>query len=84
MVVERFESAPSSSSTLITMKTYSTHWDQGKKKGVYTTKTLTKFHDSIHSNPKTIYARTVVQDPSLRWPFGMFAEVIKTTNRRKA
>jgi hypothetical protein len=55
--------------------TYYIETTKGQKKSrTYTTKSLTPFHESIRSRYPG--SRTVKCDTSIKWPFGVFAEVV--------
>jgi hypothetical protein len=60
------------------MKYYQTEWKRKDKRGLYTTKSLTKFHKTIHDTSD--YAMTVEIDRECPTPFGFFSEVIAVTS----
>lgn len=44
------------------------------KRGSYQTYALTEYHEHLRNAAKE--ARTMLCDPNVNWPFGVFAEVI--------
>lgn len=59
---------------------YTTEWEQGKKKGIYKTKSHTAYHNKIHELCE--YALTLRIDTSVNWAFGLFTEIVKKTNKK--
>jgi len=60
---------------------FETTYHKDGQKFSYTTKVHTKIHDRIHEEAKRLgyYAQTLMYDKTVEWPFGLYAEVIKTT-----
>lgn len=63
-----------------------TIWQPRKKQektGSYVTKSLTGMHQVIREGKYTLSATTMKCDPSVDWPFGVFAEVIASKSRKE-
>ena len=65
------------------MKKYCTEWKQGDKTGEYRTLALTAYHQKIHDNPTVDYAKTIMTDTEVKWPFGLYTEILGITDRKK-